>query len=83
MYDGALLVGGISIATIAITKFKCFVKKNGHLNYGCGCTDKPLIDDDEISVKQFELGDNVKGIYMMPKHVPHIKPEHHNETDSE
>ena len=58
-------------------------QKNGHLNYGCGCTDKPLIDDDEISVKQFELGDNVKGIYMMPKHVPHIKPEPHTETDSE
>ena len=73
MYDGALLVGGISIATIAITKFKCFVKKNGHLTYAMGCTDKPLIDDDDICIKQFDLGDNVKGIYAVPKHLPHVE----------
>ncbi len=79
-YDGALIAGGISILTLAVSRFKCIVKKNGSLNWGCACMDKPLIqDEDEILVKQFDLG-NVKGLYVVPKHVLH---EHQNEnTDS-
>ena len=45
---GALTVGGISIATIIVSKLKFYIKKNGSLNWGIGCQDKPLVDDDEI-----------------------------------
>ena len=77
--EGALVVGGISIITLAVTRFKCFIKKNGHLNYGLGCTDKPIIDDtDELVVKQFDVGENVKGIYVVPRHMKNKK-----ESDSE
>jgi hypothetical protein len=74
---GALTVGGISIATIIVSKFKFYVKKNGSFNWGCGCSDKPLIDDDEIEVKVVELG-NVHVMYVKNKHhvpTPHIEPE--------
>ena len=74
---GALTVGGISIATIIVSKFKFCVKKNGSFNWGCGCSDKPLIDDDEIEVKVVELG-NVHVMYVKNKHhvpTPHIEPE--------
>ena len=40
--------------------------------------DKPLVDDDEIEIKQFELSDNVRGIYVKPKgkhHLYHIDEE--------
>jgi len=72
---GALTVGGISIATIIVSKFKFYVKKNGSFNWGCGCSDKPLIDDDEIIDKTVELGD-VHVMYVKKKHnVLHIEPE--------
>ena len=74
MLEGALPVGGISIATLIITRFKCLVKKNGVLNYSCGCLDKPLFDDDELEIKQVDLGD-VKILYVKPKHIQH----HHYE----
>ena len=57
MLEGALTVGGISIATLIIAKLKCYVKKNGAWTFGCGFMDKPLIDDDEIEIKTVELGD--------------------------
>ena len=72
---GALTVGGISIATIIVSKLKFYVKKNGTFNWGCGCSDKPLIDDDEIIVETAELGD-VHVMYAKNKHhVPHHEPE--------
>ena len=46
--------------------------------------DKPLIDDDELVVKQFDLGDNVKGIYVMPKGhnlLHHEKHEFESDND--
>jgi hypothetical protein len=67
MLEGALTVGGISIVTLIINRFKFYVKKNGQFNWGCGCTDKPLIDDDELEIRQIELGD-VKVLYVKPKH---------------
>jgi uncharacterized membrane protein len=82
--EGALVVGSISIITLAVSRFKCFIKKNGHLNYGLGCTDKPLIDDtDELIVKQFDLGENVKGIYVVPRHIVKNKNESESESESE
>ena len=73
---GALTVGGISIATIIVSKFKFYVKKSGSFNWGCGCSDKPLINDDEIEVKIVESGD-VHVMYVKTKHhvPPHIEPE--------
>ena len=35
-----LLVAGSSIVTAIVAKFKCFLKRNGELNYGCGFTEK-------------------------------------------
>ena len=69
---GALTVGGISILTIIVTKLKFYVKKNGTLNWGVGCQDKPLINDDEIEVKTVELGD---------VHVMYVKHKHHVDID--
>ena len=74
---GALTVGGISIATIIVSKLKFYVKKNGSLNWGCGCQDKPLVDDDEIEVKTVQLGD-VRVMYVKNKHY-----QHHEEVPDE
>ena len=71
------MVGGISIITMAIAKFKCIIKKNGKWTLGVACRDRPIIDDDEILVKQFDLG-NVKGLYVLPRHTTP-----HNETSSD
>ena len=52
--------------------------KNGSLNWGLGCSDKPLVDDDEIEVKTVDLGE-VHVMYVKNKH-----PEHHDvEEESE
>ena len=74
-YETGLLVGGITILTVCVAKLKCYVKKNGSVNWGCGFTDKPLVDDDEIEVKTVDLGD-VKVLYSKPKH-------HHHESDND
>jgi hypothetical protein len=79
---GALTVGGISIATIIVSKFKFYVKKNGSFNWACGCSDKPLIDDDKIIVKTVELRD-VHVMYVKNKHqVPHHEPERKYEYEN-
>ena len=52
-----MTIGGISIVTVLVSKLKFDVKTNGSLNWGVGCQDKPLVDDDEIEVKTVELGD--------------------------
>ena len=73
--ETGLLVGGIIIVTACVAKLKCYVKKNGSVNWGCGFTDKPLVDDDEIEVKTVDLGD-VKVLYSKPKH-----PHHESDND--
>ena len=45
-----LLVAGSSTVTAIVAKLKCFLKRNGELNYGCGFTDKDLQDQDEFEV---------------------------------
>ena len=45
--------------------------KNGSLNWGLGCSDKPLLDDDEIEVKTIDLGE---------VHVMYVKNKHHEHT---
>ena len=66
--EGAVVVGGISILTLIISKLKCYAKKNGSCNYGCGFTDKSLIDNDEVEIKQVDLGDSVHCLYDKNKH---------------
>ena len=78
-----ILVAGSALLTAVISKVKFFVKKNGNWNFGCGFQDKPLVDDDEIEVKQFDMGD-VKGFYIKPKGHYHLQHEEHNiDSDSE
>ena len=64
---GAIVVGSISILTLIITKLKCYAKKNGNCDYGCGFMDKSLIDDDEIDVKTIDLGESVHVMYVTNK----------------
>ena len=74
--SGAVTVGGISIITLMITKLKCYAKKNGSCNYGCGFLDKSLVDDDETEIKTIDLGESVHVMYVKNKHhAPHIQPE--------
>ena len=79
---GALTVGGISILTIIVSKLKFYVKKNGSLNWGVGCQDKPLVDDDEIEVKTVELGD-VHVMYVKNKHYQHYEEEPDEDEEEE
>jgi hypothetical protein len=73
---GAITVGGISIVTIIVTKLKCYAKKNGSCNYGCGFTEKPLIEE-EYEIKTLDLN-GVSVMYSIAKH--HYPAE---ETESE
>ena len=75
---GAIVVGSISILTLIITKFKCYAKKNGSCNYGCGFQDKSLIDDDETEIKTVDLGESVHVMYVKNKHH---KPFHEKEEE--
>ena len=79
---GAIIVGSISILTLIITKFKCYAKKNGSCNYGCGFLDKSLIDDDDIDVKTIDLG-SVHVMYVKNKHHEHHEPETEEEEEEE
>ena len=73
----AALVGGLSLATLAIQKFKFYIKKNGIWNCGLGCQDKPLQEEDELEVRTQDLGD-VKVLYVKPKH--HLERESSEES---
>ena len=80
-----LLVAGSSIVTAIVAKFKCFLKRNGELNYGCGFTEKDLQDQDEFEVKEFKLTDDIRGLYVRPKGHTHLytHEEHNIDSDSE
>ena len=81
--ETGVLVAGSALLTAVISKVKFFVKKNGSWNCGCGFMDKPLVDDGDIEVKQFDMGD-VKGFYIKPKGHYHLQHEEHNiDSDSE
>ena len=65
--EGATLMGGVSIVTLVITKLKCYFKQNGETRYGCGFTDKSLIDDDETEIKTVNVDDTTV-FYVSKKH---------------
>ena len=69
-YEAGLLVGGVSIVTACIAKLKCYLKTNGSLNWGVGCTYAPLIDTDDQVVETTQLGD-VNVLYVRSKHHNH------------
>ena len=80
---GAVVVGSISIITLVITKLKCYAKKNGSCNYGCGFMDKPIInDDDDMEVKIEKLG-SVDVMYVKSKHHRYIESESEEEEAEE
>ena len=68
-YETGLLVGGASIVTACVARFKCYLKRNGSINWGVGCMDAPLIDTDDQGLETTQLGD-VK--------VLHVRNKHHN-----
>ena len=74
-YETGLLVGGISLVTACVAKLKCYVKRNGTINWGCGSMDAPLIDTDDQVVETTQLGD-VKVFYVRNKH-------HNHESDND
>ena len=78
--SGAIIVGSISILTLIITKLKCYAKKNGSCNYGCGFMDKSLVDDDETEIETVDLGESVHVMYVKNKHYKH---HHEPETEDE
>ena len=75
VYETGLLVGGVGIVSACIAKLKCYVKKNGSLNWGCGFLDTPLIDTDDQVVETTQLGD-VNVLYVRNKH-------HNHESDND
>ena len=80
---GAIVVGSISILTLIITKLKCYAKKNGSCNYGCGFTSKDIFDDDDTEIKTVDLGESVHVMYVKNKHHAHHHVEEEEETDDE
>ena len=74
MVGTGFVVAGVSIITIILTKFKFYVK---NCDWSCACgflvKNKPLVGEDAVEIKYFELSDNVNCIYMKPK--GHIAPE--------
>ena len=75
---GAVTVGSLSILTIIVTKLKCYAKKNGTCNYGCGYLDKPLIEE-EYEVKTLDLN----GVSVMYTIAKHHYPEYEETEDEE
>ena len=69
--EGAGLMGGISITTLIITKPKCYFKQNGDTRYGCGFTEKSLIDDDETEIKTVTV-DDTNVFYVFNKNTTKI-----------
>ena len=49
--ETGVLIGFSSIITMVIAKCRCFYKHGADKNCGCGFTDTPLQDDNEIHIK--------------------------------
>ena len=77
---GSIITGTIGIATLIISKMKGYYKQNGSLSYGCGFTEKHIIDNDEIEVHQLECN-NVDVIYIGKKHKYVEESSDSSETD--
>ena len=75
---GAVTVGSLSILTIIVNKLKCYAKKNGTCNYGCGFVDKPLIEE-EYEVKTL----NLNGVSVMYSIAKHHYPAEETESEDE
>ena len=78
---GVITVGGISTITIIVSKLKCYAKKKGSCNYGCGVTEKPLIEE-EYEVKTLDLN-GVSVMYTIAKHHYPKEEQQEEETDDE
>ena len=49
--ETGVLIGGSNIITMIISKFRCYYKHSTEHPFGCGFTDTPLQDDNEIHIK--------------------------------
>ena len=76
-------VAGSSIMTAIIAKFKCLFKQNGDSTFACGFTEKDLQEQGDYEIKEFQLTDNIRGIYVRPKHNIYTHEEHNIESDCE
>ena len=56
--------------------------KNGSCNYGIACMDKPLLDDDDVCIKQVVMGD-VHLLYVAKTNNHHEPEENKYETDDD
>ena len=65
--EGVGIMDGVSITALIISKLKCYYKVNGETRYGCGFTDKSLIDDDETEIKTVNV-DDATVFYVSKKH---------------
>ena len=81
--ETGFLVAGSSIITAIIAKFKCLFKQNGETQFACGFTEKDLQDNDDFEIKEFQLTDNIRGIYVRPRHNIYTHEEHNIDTDTE
>ncbi len=79
MLDG-VIIGGNSITTRIINKFRFVLKKNGHFNWAIGCQDKPLVDDDDFEIRQTQMGD-IHVLYVEPRHASHGNNNEDTDTD--
>ena len=64
-YDGGNCC--ININTNYCSECKCYYKQNGETRWGCGFTDKSLIDDDETEIKTVTVDDTTV-FYVSKKH---------------
>ena len=64
-------------------KVQFLCKTNGSCNYGCGFTDKSLIDNDEVEIKQVDLGETVHVLYVKNKHHTPPHEEYEEESDDD
>ena len=80
--EGAGLMGGVSISTLILSKLKCYIKRNGNLNYGCGFTDKNLVDDGETEIKTLTV-DDVNVFYISKRHHHKLSKIDEHESDEE
>ena len=81
--ETGFLVAGSSLITAIIAKLKCLFKQNGERTFACGFTEKDLQEQDDYEIKEFQLTDNIRGIYVRPRHNIYTHEEHNIESDCE
>ena len=66
--ETGFLIGGSSIITMIISKCRCYYKHASDHPLGCGFTDTPIQDDNEIHIKT-AIVNGVELLYVGKKHA--------------